>query len=150
MSSEIARRVALRYKQKGVAKRKRKQQYRRTKIKSRRQSKKWRATHRGEVKRYRRKVKVNPMQHRLRKRAGIDLTQTEPIEFWDLETNQGGEIQGITEEAVEAVVDGETRYYDPIDFLDSVAFMFEDDEEELYDLLDPFFGVDPEEDDTPQ
>jgi len=146
--SASAERVAIRYKQRGKAKKKRKAQYRRTKLKSRRQSKKWRDTHKGQIKRYKRKVKVSPMQHKLRKRADIDLTQREPIEFWDLETDQGGEVQRITDGVVETVVDGETRMYGPIDFIDSVAFMFEDDEEELYDLLDPYFGVDEDEDEA--
>jgi len=145
----LVQRVATRYRQKGQAKRKRRQQYRHNKAKSKRQSRQWRKTHKAKLKRYRKHKERNPNLHKLR-HAALELTLAEQAPFWDLKTDQEGEVESILpdDDQVKTWVNGEERTYDLFDFLDSTALMDEDAEEDLFKLLDQLYeGEDDEEPD---
>jgi hypothetical protein len=139
--SILVERVAVRYRQKGKALRKRRQQYRRTKAESKRKSKLWRQKHPAKVRRYQQHKRLHPNMHKLRRRAGLAVTLAEEAPFWDLDTNEEGAVEAVLPEddQVKTWVDGEERTYDLFDFLDSTAFMTEESEQELFELLDRFY-----------
>jgi hypothetical protein len=144
-----AKRLAIRYRQKGKKRRKRQKQYRQTKSRSKARNKVWRKTHTEHLKRYRRKKKQRPNYHRLKRRAALELTLAEQAPFWDLETDQEGEVEAILpdDEQVKTRVDGEERVYNLFDFLDQAALMDEKTEDDLFKLLDQLYEGDEDEPD---
>ncbi len=147
--SAMARRVALRYRQKGKALRKRKKRYRQTKQKSRRQSAKWRKRNPSKIKRYQKRRKRNPQKHRLRKRAS-EVLFSQQIPYWDEGKEQEGEVSSVfpEDDKVQVSVGDETFLLDLFEFLDNAAFMEEGSEAEFFELLDPLY--DGPEDDEPE
>jgi len=133
-------RLAVRYRQKGDALRKRRQQYRRSKSKSKRQSKLWRQQHPSAVKKYHKQLKLHPNLHKLRRRASERTLATE-VPFWDLSTGQEGQVETFLPdtEQVQTRVNGEPKLYDLFDFLDSTAIVTEEAENDLLTLLDEYY-----------
>ena len=145
----MAQRIATRYRQKGRARRKRRQKYRANKAKSKRQSRLWRKKNRAKLKRYRLHKKRNPNLHKLRRRAASERVLADQVPFWDLETDQEGEVESVLpeDEQVKTRIDGEERIYNLFDFLDSTALMDEETEGVLFELLDQLYDSDEEGDD---
>jgi len=149
----MALRVALRYRQKGKALRKRRKRYRQTKAKSRRQSAQWRKKHPGRVKLYRKKHDRNPQKHRLRKRAS-EVVFSDQVPFWDTGEDQEGNVTSVLPEDDKVLVEmgDELLELDLFEFLDTAAFIEEGSEAEFFELLDPLYdgpeddGVEDEED----
>lgn len=144
---DLAKRLAVRYRQKGKKLRKRKKQYRQTKSRSKARNKVWRKKNKEHLRRYRQKKKRRPNMHRLKRRAALELTLAEQAPFWDLETDQEGEVEAILpdDEQVKTRVDGEERIYDLFDFLDQAALMDEKTEDDLFKLLDQLYEDEPDE-----
>lgn len=130
--------VAVLYMQKGKAKLERKKQYRKNRQKSKTQSKRWRARNKSKIKRYRQKAKRNPMQHRLKRRAGA----VEAISFWDLSRDDGGDILEIKSDVIETTL----GQYDPVEFLGQVALIEEGTEDLVIGELDSLLEYQEDED----
>jgi len=142
-----AERLAVRYRQRGKKLRKRQKQYRQTKSRSKARNKVWRKKHKEHLRRYRQKKKRRPNYHRLKRRAALELTLAEQAPFWDLETDQEGEVEAILpeDEQVKTRVDGEERIYDLFTFLDQAALMDEGSEDDLFELLDQLYETEDED-----
>lgn len=147
--SAMARRVALRYRQKGKALRTRRKRYRQTKQKSRRQSARWRKKNPGKVKRYQKKRQRNPQKHRMRRRAS-EVLFSQQIPYWDEQKGQEGEVESVLPEddKVQVTMGDQTLLLDLFEFLDSAAFMEEGSEAEFFELLDPLYDG-PEDEGVP-
>lgn len=149
----MALRVALRYRQKGKALRKRKKRYRQNKNKARRQSAKWRAKNPSKVKRSQRRRALNPQKHRLRKRAS-EVVFSDQVPYWDTQKDQEGGVTSVLPEDDKVLVEmgDELLELDLFEFLDTAAFIEEGSEAEFFELLDPLYdgpeddGVGDEED----
>lgn len=142
----MALRVAKRYRQKGQKLRKRQQRYRRNKNKARRQSAKWRAKYPSRVERSRKRRARNPQKHRLRKRAS-EVVFSEQVPFWDTQKDQEGGVTTVLPEDDKVLVElgDEQLELDLFDFLDNAAFIDEGSEAEFFELLDPLYDKDEED-----
>ena len=152
MSAQIAEKVALRYRQKGKALRQRRKQYRQNKAKAKRQSQKWRTRNPSKVKRYERKRQMRPQMHQLRRRSGDGPLMAEELDIniWDLDTDRHGEIDklDLDEGKAQVMYDGssEPSEEDLVDLLGRAVVVDPEDENELFETLDEFYGGEDEED----
>lgn len=128
--------VALRYMQRGKAKRKRIQRYRKNKQRSKMQGKRWRQRNRAHLKRYRQKAKRNPMKHRLKRRAGDEpsMVPIDRLNFFDYHMGEEGIATGLNTD--DAEVNTSLGVYGIDDFVNSVVFLTEEEEESMFGLLD--------------
>jgi hypothetical protein len=149
----LAEKVAVRYKQKGKARKKRVRQYRKNKVKSRAQNKHWRNQHPLQTKLYRRKRDRNPRMHELRRRASmlVDPAALLPIHFWDTKSEVVGQVRSVALDGtfIDAVM-GDTGFvetYDLDEFLEGCVVIDEGAERTLFDVLDEIHGLDAEQED---
>lgn len=128
-------RQGVRYQQRGVAKRKRIQQYRKNKARAKAQSKRWRQKNQAHLKRYRQRAKRNPMKHRLRRRATEEIFfQLDPIAFFDIDLGEEGVTFKLDTE--EAIIHTSLGEYGIDTFINRVVFPTAEDEDALIGVLD--------------
>lgn len=152
---DLSRRVAIRYRQKGKARKTRVKQYRRNKIKSKTQNRHWRMKHRQQVQRYRQKRERNPHMHELRRKsAGLlfDPAALLPIHFWNTRDDLPGQVRSVAIDGtfIDTFMgeDGaELQTYDIDDFLEVCIVLDEGAERTLFDVLDEVHGLDAEQED---
>lgn len=149
----LAEKIAIRFKQKGKARKKRVRQYRKNKVKSRAQNRHWRNQHPLQVRLYRKKRKRNPKMHELRRRAMlVDPAALLPIHFWDTTSDEPGQVRSVAIDgtfldAFMGEVADEVRTYDLDEFLDTCVVIDEGAERTLFDVLDEIHGIDAEQSD---
>lgn len=139
-------RLSILHRQRGKAYRNRVKQYRKNKQKAKLQSRRWRQRNRSKVKRYQKIRQRHPSQHRLvPSPRHASLEQLAGVPFWDLQNDLPGEIQKI--DPSEGKVKTTLRDYDLMSFLDAIAIVTEEDEAELFEVLDTYLEVPEELDD---
>jgi len=149
---DLARRVAIRYKQRGRARKQRVRQYRRNKLKSKQQNQHWRMKHRQQVEMYRQKRDMNPHLHELRRRSAellFDPAALLPVHFWDTRKDIPGQVRSVAIDGtfIDTFVEGDLRTYEIDEFLETCVIIDEGAERTLFDVLDEIHGIDAEQED---
>ena len=145
-------RIAVRYKQRGKARRKRVQQYRKNKSKSKLQNKLWRKKNPTKLRLYRKRRDRNPHQHELRQRAAmkIDPAALLPIHFWDTSEEVEGQVRsiGIDGTFIDAFMGEDAdkiHTYSLDEFMENCVVVDEGAERTFFDVLDEIHGIDAEQ-----
>lgn len=149
---KLVERVAVRYRQRGKARKMRVKQYRKNKVKSKIQNKRWRQKHPMQVQLYRKRRERNPVQHELRRRSAmqVDPAALLPVYFWDTVSEIPGQVRsvGIDGTFLDAFIGEEAtevRTYDLDEFLDTCVIIDEGAERTFFDVLDEIHGIDAEQ-----
>jgi len=130
--------------------RKRRKQYRKTKQKSKTQAKRYRATHKTQIRKTQKRYRRNPGARRMRRRADAPEVTELDIPIWDLGKDRGGEIDqlNLDDETVTVTYDdGGAETLDVLALLDNAVLVDPEDEAELWESLDAEFGGDDDDDD---
>ena len=126
--------------QKGLAKIKRRQSYRRNRSKSKRQSTRWRAKNPSKVKRYQRKYRKNPSKYHMR-HAETENTEALALNIPVIRAkdDQEGTLIYVDDDEMVIRFADDAEIYDPVDFIDDIIIPDEEDEEDVLKILDEFY-----------
>jgi hypothetical protein len=150
--SDLVKKVAVRYRQKGKARKQRVRQYRKNKSKSKIQNKLWRKKNPIRLRLYQKRRQRNPHQHELRRKSAmmVDPAALLPVHFWDDSDEVEGQVRsvGIDGTFIDAFMGEdaeEVRTYSLEEFLENCVVVDEGAERTFFDVLDEIHGIDAEQ-----